>query len=91
MSIIEDLDMVKNSNKARSNCTQIIIMNGKIKGKKTKLKLKMDMSNNISYFNEPFEMDKIDGKLIKQQAVFRAGKSCTRKMLNLVEEIEKML
>jgi len=33
--------------------------------------------------------DKIDGKLIKQQAGFRAGKSCTGQILNLVEEIEK--
>jgi hypothetical protein len=33
--------------------------------------------------------DKIDGKLIKQQAGFRAGKSCTGLILNLVEEIEK--
>jgi hypothetical protein len=32
---------------------------------------------------------KIDGKLNQQQAGFRAGKSCTGQILNLVEEIEK--
>jgi len=32
---------------------------------------------------------KIDGKLIKQQAGFRAGKSYTGPILNLIEEIEK--
>lgn len=35
-------------------------MNGKIKGKKTKLKFKMDMSNNTSDFNKPFEMDELN-------------------------------
>lgn len=33
--------------------------------------------------------NKIDRKLIKQQAGFRAAKSCTGQILNLVEEIEK--
>lgn len=33
--------------------------------------------------------NKIDRKLIKQQAGFRAGKSCTGQILNLVEEIQK--
>jgi len=209
MTLIKDLDMVKNSNKAwkliksmnnekqqpkeHINITpdQIahkLLMNGKTKtkGKKTKLKFKMDIKNNTSDFNKPFEMDelnmaigvmknrkaagidgimteqikqlgpkakewllnmfnnciktdsiptewlkshvvallkpgkaptdasnfrpvsllchtykmfermvlnrikdKIDGKLIKQQAGFRAGKSCTGQILNLVEEIEK--
>jgi len=81
MTVIKDLDMVKNSNKAwkliksmnnekqqpkeHINITpdQIahkLLMNGKTKGKKTKLKFKMDMKNNTSDFNKPFEMDELN-------------------------------
>jgi len=35
-------------------------MNGKTKGKKTKPKTRMDMNNNKSDFNEPFEIDELE-------------------------------
>ncbi|KAL4132721.1 hypothetical protein QTP88_009830 [Uroleucon formosanum] len=83
MTLIKDLNMFNNNNKAwkliksmnnekqqpkeHINITpdQIahkLLTNGKTKtkGKKTKLKFKMDMKNNTSEFNKPFEMDQLN-------------------------------
>jgi len=83
MTLIKDLDMVENNNKAwklikimdnekqqpkehisitPDQIAHKLLMNGqtKIIWMKTKLKFKIDMKNNTSDYNKPFEMDELN-------------------------------